>query len=684
MIRTPAAPAAPADAAPPDVAATTRVSVFSLAVDRDQLATEVAARADGDAGDGSIPVVFSSEHPVERYDWWNDERYLEVLDHSSAAVDLGRAERGLPFLNEHNRYEQLGRVFDVVLRADKKLAGRIRFSQREEAQLYRRDILDGICGEVSVGYRIDPTRVDVQTADGQLPRYLVRRWTPLEVSGVSIPADPTVGANRSETPPAGAMPRPVPVPRADPVVSARALATTTEPPTPPTGRSHTAMDGDANAPNGGTTVVEVTRAEAPDDTARRRQLAESAANHGIADVFARMSGENKSTDEIGREMMRVLAERAKTGPQFGGGVQMTEAEVKRYSISRAILQASEKNPAGFETDVSQELSRRVPQGYQARGGFFFPTNLPVMALTEAQRAAIIAGTASLGGNLTFTQPGSFIDLLRNKTMLIRAGATLLPGLRSSVSFPKQSGTGTFYWVGENPGSDVTESNMTFSTVSLTPKTGAGTQAFSRQLLTQAEFVPEIEQLMRNDLVALHALGIDAAGVSGLGSSNQPLGLTKNTNIGTVALGTHGAVPAYTNFVDLEVAIANNNIDGTPSYLTNPSVAGVLKKAQKFATTNGEAVWTGGLTDGVVNGGRALATKQVPSNLTKGTSTTICSAIIAGRFEHLMIGEFGMAEVITDPFTKKKQGLIEVTSFQMVDVALRYDEAFQVILDARLS
>ncbi len=660
-----------------------RTAVFAVSIDRAAIEAE---RAAGETDDGTIPITFSSEYPVERYDWWENERYLEILEHSSAAIDLTRAASGLPFLYEHSRYEQLGRVTAIALRADGKLAGRLRFSQRPEAQLYRHDVLDGICGEVSVGYRIDPTRVDVVTADGKLPEYRVRRWTPIEVSGVSIPADPTVGANRSDTPPAGALRRPT-LTRADAVVSTRALPTTTDSRTDaPSGQEPPMEPENSTAPNtGGTTAVVVNRSEAPDEATRRRALAEQAEKHQVTDVFARGQAAGRSIDEIGRDIMQALRERAERGPQFGGGVQLTEGEAKRYSIARAIFAASGELDSGFEIDVSQQIARNLPQGYKPNGsGVFFPTNLPVMALSESQRAAIVAGTGTIGGNLTFTQPGSFIELLRNKTMVLQAGATLLPGLRSSVSFPKQSGSGTFYWVGENSGSDVTESNMTFALVSLTPKTGAATQAFSRQLLTQAEHVPEIEQLMRNDLVSIHARAIDLSAIAGLGSSNQPLGVTKNTGVGTVALGTHGAVPTYDTFVDLEVAIANGNVDGTPAYLTTPSIAGKLKKTQKFATTNGEAVWNGGLVMGAVNGGRGFGTKQVPSTLTKGTSTTICHAIVAGVFEHLMIGEFGAAEIITDVFSKKKQGLIEVTSFQMVDVALRYDEAFQVVLDARLS
>jgi hypothetical protein len=51
---------------------------------------------------------------------------------------------------------------------------------------------------------------------------------------------------------------------------------------------------------------------------------------------------------------------------------------------------------------------------------------------------------------------------------------------------------------------------------------------------------------------------------------------------------------------------------------------------------------------------------------------------------LIIGEWGVLELLVDPYRLKKQGLIEVTSFMMADVGLRHPEAFAVIRDARLT
>jgi HK97 family phage major capsid protein len=660
---------------------------FRLAYDRTRAAAMASDGEDAapESGGPLIPVVFSSEYGVERYDWWEGERYLEILDHAAEAVDLSRAVNGLPFLDTHSAgsvEDVLGRVENIVLRPDRTLAGMLRLSRRESAQAYRLDVEDGIAGEVSFGYKIDPSRVDVVTSEAGLPRYIIRAWQPFEVSAVPVPADPTVGLNRAanDPPPAHALRRPglpAVAARADTDVSARSLVSTSDSRTAPPAQEPAHMEHSETLPTGGApAAVVVTRSEGPTDETRRQTLAALAEKHAVSDVFSRGIAEGKSLDAISAAMVETIGTRVKAGPQFGAGIELTDRERKAYSIANAIICAQDETD-GFERDVSQEIAKRLPQGYNPKGGIFIPTNLGV-------RAPIVGGTSSLGGAMVFTEPGSFIDLLRNMAAVVRAGATMLPGLSAPVSFPKQLTSGSGSWVAENPGSDVTETNMTFGLVTLTPKTFQATQAFSRQLLLQARNIGNAEQIVRNDLAAVHALAIDKAAIDGTGTSNQPLGLTKNTNVGTVAMGTNGGVPTYDAFVDLEVLVRTANVMGDIAAITTPGIAGKLKKTQVFATTNGVPVWGGSLINGVVNGAPAFATNQVPSNLTKGTATTVCHAVVAGAFENFYIGEFGAIEILTDPYAKKKQGLIEVTSFQMVDMAARYDNAFAVILDARTS
>ena len=51
------------------------------------------------------------------------------------------------------------------------------------------------------------------------------------------------------------------------------------------------------------------------------------------------------------------------------------------------------------------------------------------------------------------------------------------------------------------------------------------------------------------------------------------------------------------------------------------------------------------------------------------------------FANLLLGEWGAMEIIVDPFSLKKQGMIEITSFQMGDIAKKYAQSFCVVSDA---
>ena len=58
------------------------------------------------------------------------------------------------------------------------------------------------------------------------------------------------------------------------------------------------------------------------------------------------------------------------------------------------------------------------------------------------------GTTTAGGFLVGTQNlgASFVEMLRNESVLISNGAIVMPGLRDSITIPKQTGAATAYWL----------------------------------------------------------------------------------------------------------------------------------------------------------------------------------------------------------------------------------------------
>jgi hypothetical protein len=87
----------------------------------------------------------------------------------------------------------------------------------------------------------------------------------------------------------------------------------------------------------------------------------------------------------------------------------------------------------------------------------------------------------------------------------------------------------------------------------------------------------------------------------------------------------------------------------------------------------------------IDGRMARQSNQVPSTLTKGTSSGDCHAFIYGVFSTLINGMWGSGfELIVDPYRLKKQGLIELTTFVLTDWANRYPVAFAAAKDVTLT
>jgi HK97 family phage major capsid protein len=615
-----------------------------------------------------IELALSSEAGYERMDFWTGDRFVEVLEHSESAVDFTYARDGLPLLLDHDPTNQIGILENVRLDADKKIRGTPRFSQSQRAQEVLQDIRDGIRKKVSIGYQVKEWNKE-NAPRGKVPTWTAKKWMPVEGSMVAIPADYQVGVGRS----AGVAAPAVIIPR-DTAPKAEERTVSEESTTAATGQgavvdytnSRTGTTGTA-----GWTESEEQKAgrmavERAKRDERMKDVASIAELHNCEGILIAGMRDGKDPDAIQREMVGEIKRRAKEGPIVGAVVELTERERKEYSLVRAInSQADGQNC--FEMEVSQEIGKKLGRSPQG-AGFFYPT----------QTRAGLYNAATVGAEVIFDEPGSFISLLRNKARTMQLGATFIGGLRETITFPEQNTAGSVGWVAENPGSDASDSNLVMTTKTLTPKTLLSTTSFSRQLLRQA--VIDVEQLVRSDIAQLHALAIDLAVISGTNASNQPLGILTNTSVGVYTLGTNGGAPTYAGAIGLEFTVedANANV-GPMGYLTTPGIKATLKNTQNF-TANGVPVWTGG-EEGELNGYKAYSSKQVPKTLTKGTSTTVCHAIVFGVWSEFYIGEWGAMEILVDPLRLKKQGMIELTSFQMVGMMNRRPTAFAVTKDA---
>jgi HK97 family phage major capsid protein len=598
----------------------------------------------------TVELAFSSEEPYER--WFG----IEVLSHDTGAIRLDRLKNGGAVLMDHNTRDQIGVVESVELGTDRVARATVRFGNSARAEEIFKDVIDGIRRHVSVGYMVHSWKVDEGKGDAP-SSYTALDWEPLEVSIVSVPADPTVGIGRGLTDEqAQHLSREFGFVKATPEPEA-APASKTVIPQP---KDKTAMDK----------TPEQLAAEA---AAAARALALTDASKATTAIinmgraYAHLGGEKHASEFLqsgksdAAEFQAVLLSKIGTpgNDTTKGEIGMSQAEVKQFSFLRAMAYLSDPRDeeayqaAAFERECSAEARKR--SGNLKRGvGITIPMDVLRAPL---QQRDLTVGSATGGGNLVATNllAGSFIELLRKKMLLQRLGATTLNGLVGNIAIPRQSGAGTAYWVAESGAP--TESQQTVDQVSMAPKTVGAYTDISRKLMLQSSI--DVEMMVRNDLATVLALEIDRAGLYGSGSSNQPTGVKLQSGINTVDFGA--AAPTFAEIVDLETQVAADNADiGNMAYAVNATGRGGLKTTEKASST-GQFIWEAGNT---VNGYRAEVSNQVASG-----------DFWFGNWADLLIGFWSGLDLLVDPYTGSTSGTVRVVTLQDVDIAIRHAESF---------
>ncbi len=173
--------------------------------------------------------------------------------------------------------------------------------------------------------------------------------------------------------------------------------------------------------------------------------------------------------------------------------------------------------------------------------------------------------------------GDFIDVLRNASSVMQAGARMLGGLSGDVKIPKKTTAASAGWIATEGGASA-ESEMVVGQVSMTPKTLGAHTDVTRQLLIQSSM--DVEAMMRDDLAQAIATAIDLAGLEGSGSSGQPTGILNTSGVNTVTAFA-AANPTFAEVVTLETAVAEDNaLTGNLAYILPASMYGALKTTEK--------------------------------------------------------------------------------------------------------
>lgn len=580
-------------------------------------------------GDGeTFSFSWSSEYPVDMY------FYKEILSHEEGAINLERLA-GMNLLWNHDRDIVLGKIERVWV-TDKKAYCQAKWSKKPSIQEYRQDVSDGIITNASFLYSVEEYE-EMSRDDGEDAYcFIGKRWTPYEISLVSVPADPTVGIGRSLN------------------------------------------DSKIEEKRG--LIMEKTVLDARNEELERtKEILAMGENFGMRDLARSLVNDGTDLNTARRTFLdKMRPEQKPVAQAIDTSLGLSEKEQRQYSLVRAInaVAFGMSEGAGFELECSNEIAKRLGR---PTNGFFMPVRDLKAKSNLNQRATYAVGANPTGGFTVETDllEQEFIDLLRNRAMVMQLGASMMSGLVGNVDIPGQATAATSYWIGE--GNDLTQSEGTFKQIPLRMKTVGALSRYTRTMMMQSSI--DIEAFIRNDFASIIALAIDTAAISGTGLSNQPRGILNTSGVGSVALGAAGGQPTWGSIVGLirEIEIDNANLGGT-AWLTNPQVM------SKLMTT---PIQSGG-TEGnflLKEPGNSLCgypfyiTNQIPANLTKSTGTNL-SALILGNWPQLLIGEWGVFEVLANPYSSNvfPSGSVEVRCMQSIDINIRNPESFAVITD----
>lgn len=353
-------------------------------------------------------------------------------------------------------------------------------------------------------------------------------------------------------------------------------------------------------------------------------------------------------------------------------IGLTDREQQKFSLARWMRGVVERSwgaqHAGFELAVAAELQRAFPNAY---GGLPLTNEIMGRTLTST------GGTAT-GGAIVQTTVSEdwWAPALRAQSKLIGLGATVVES-SSSVAIPRLKPGTTAGSVAEN--ASRADSDPTFELVTYTPQTIRSQMVATKRLLSIA---PVAEAVIRDDLVRGLAEMVDQKAIQGTGT-NEPLGILNTSGISVVALGVNGGAPTYAMAIDClrQVSLKKGVVGQSIGWVTNTKGMATMRSVTKLASWG--FLWDDAQQpeyDGWMLGYPAMVSENVPSNLVKGTSGAVCSALVFGNFADLWIINFSPPTLAPDAYTYSNTGAVRFNVYQEVDIRPRRVDSFSMVVD----
>lgn len=351
------------------------------------------------------------------------------------------------------------------------------------------------------------------------------------------------------------------------------------------------------------------------------------------------------------ELREKFAKKSVEGKKSNDGMNAEEREMSNFSMTKFFNSINRNEPiTGLEREILDEgVIEARSLGASSNGHY-----INLKALNAIQKRAMSAGSASAGGNFVQTDKMGFFDVLRANRVLDKVGAEWEMGMVPNVDYTGFSTGWTFADAAEN--ATAADADAVTVNRAVSPKRIAGKILLSNQLMIQDPTMDaKLLQSLQNALYPY----VEGKVLTGSGTSNAMTGITANATAATLALGTNGGAPSLTYIQNMRKTLLNGNVDASKIFwLINPNTEALLM-ATPVDTGSGAMLipygsYFNGAT-GFINNIPYLVTSNLPNNLTKGTSSSNCSAVIAGDFSNLKVCQWGGLDIVIDPYTAAAEG-----------------------------
>lgn len=647
---------------------------------------------DGQNDQYEFEIAFSSEQPYQRRFWDEQNQEMVVLDeilvHTPEAVDLSRLNNNAPLLFNHIFDNHIGVVCNARIDADNVGRALVKFSKHGTlANDIRNKVIEGTMEKISVGYDIKEYHIDY--AKSQL---IVSKWIPHEISFVTVPADDSVGLNRSlntitvnleakrdmtkeqieeikeEQESAPVEEAPVEENKESEVeeTQERQVEENKEDENLEDGKDAEhpeSVDDDSSTVREAEEVKEE-REAAPDEEEKIEEVAERSEEDELE--IREIARELNINDE---ELERALAVKDMTPEAFrtkalnnlvnaqrNNEQQIKDSKMEKTfdlnNVIRSLVdgEALGANEAEFSAMAATATMQR---GRAARGGSVFVPTAAMRAAADGNTKATL--TAVTDEKLL---NDSYVAMLLPESVLGRLGVKVLSGLTSPTAIPKMTASSveSFGFVDENGAAP--EGKAEFANVKMAPKTFAGGNPISRQSL---KTVPGIATLITDHINQAVRVKLEQLILSDKENARGPAGVIKQL--------------VDASRVEKKAAFSYKDFLKEIAKLTD---AGVPAQAIKFAMSGATAaelestLKDNGVSGYIIENGKLAGYDVVTSGVIP------VDHIVLGDFSAITIGEWGGLELDIDDTTYRAQSAIVPRIWVDLDYVVTQPEALKVL------